>query len=113
MQDAQEVLVYYDGISVESLEVVDDKNVKVAVNVPSNCPLGEQIVQLRSTTGISEFRSFVVHGLPTVDEQEPNSSFDSPQSIGLNVAVAGVIQNEDVDYYSVALGKGPKVERRD
>ncbi len=41
--------------------------------------------------------------LPTVEEQEPNSEFTTPQEIESNVTVEGTIPREDVDYYAVNL----------
>ena len=59
--------------------------------------------------GISDYRSFFVGALPGVDEKEPNSSFDEPQPIELNVCVAGVLQNEDADYYRIHAKKGQRI----
>src|SRR5205085_2634202 len=47
--------------------------------------------------------------LPVVEEKEPNSDFAQPQKIDLNVTVAGTNENEDVDYFAVALKKGERL----
>jgi len=44
-----------------------------------------------------------------VQEKEPNSDFKEPQPIQLNQTVAGVIENEDIDYFSVNLKKGQRI----
>jgi hypothetical protein len=67
------------------------------------------LAHLRTKSGISEYRSFFVGPLPAVDEKEPNSSFDEPQLIEKNVCVAGVLQNEDADYYRIAAKKGERL----
>ena len=90
LKDAEEVLFYDPGVTVKKVEVVDPQNVKVTVDVAPDCRLGEHIAQLRTKSGISDYRSFFVGALPGVDEKEPNNWFDQPQPIELNVCVAGI-----------------------
>ena len=110
LADAQEVLVYEPGITVTKVE--PDKTgakVSVTVKVAPDARLGEYGVRLRTATGLPEFRSFWVGALPVVAEKEPNNDFKTPQPIDLNVTVAGVIENEDQDYFVVTLKKGQRV----
>ena len=109
VKDAEEALLYDAGITVKKLEVVDPQNVRVTVDVAPNCRLGEHIAQLRTKSGISDYRSFFVGALPGVDEKEPNNLFEQPQPIDLNVCVAGVLQNEDADYYRIQAKKGQRI----
>jgi Bacterial pre-peptidase C-terminal domain len=109
LKDAEEALLYEPGFTVKKVEVVDPQNVHVTIEVAPDCRLGEHIAQLRTHTGVSDYRSFFVGALPGVDEKEPNSSFDQPQPIELNVCVAGVLQNEDADYYRVHAKKGQRL----
>lgn len=107
--DVEEVLFYDPGVTVNKIENVDPQNVRVTVSVADDCRLGEHLAQLRTRTGISDYRSFFVGALPAVEEQEPNSEFDSPQRIEKNVTVAGVLQNEDADYYRIRCKKGERI----
>ena len=109
LADAQEVLFYSPGFSVSKLEVVNTNQVKVTVKIAADCRPGEHAMRLRTKSGISELRTFWVGALPIVQEKEPNSDFDKPQKIPLNVTVEGVVQNEDVDYYAVDLKKGQRL----
>ncbi|MFO0823734.1 MAG: PPC domain-containing protein [Gemmataceae bacterium] len=109
LTDAQEVLVYYPGISVKKLEMVNDATLKVTVAIAPDCRLGEHAFRVRTASGISELRSFFVGALPVIEEVEPNSDFDKPQPIPLNVTVHGVVQNEDVDYFVVECKKGQRL----
>jgi hypothetical protein len=109
LADVEEVLLYDGGVTVKKIEPVDAQNVRVRMEVAPDCRLGEHLAQLRTKTGISDYRSFFVGALPTVDEKEPNSSFDEPQPIDTNVCVAGVLQNEDADYYRMAAKKGQRL----
>ncbi len=109
LQDAEEVFLYDSGVTVTGVEVVDNKNVKVKINVAADCRLGEHVAQLRTRSGISDFRSFYVGALPGVDEVEENNSLETAQVIEQNVTVAGVITNEDVDCFSIDAKKGQRL----
>jgi hypothetical protein len=109
LTDAQEVLVYYPGITVKKLEVVNDAQLKVTVGIAPDCRLGEHAFRVRTATGISDVRTFWVGALPVVEEVEPNSEFDKPQPIPLNVTVHGVVQSEDQDYFVVDCKKGQRL----
>ena len=109
LADAQEVLIYYPGIAVKKMEVVNDATLKVTVGIAPDCRLGEHAFRVRTATGISDVRTFWVGALPVVEEVEPNSEFDKPQPIPLNVTVHGVVQAEDVDYFVVECKKGQRL----
>ena len=94
LADAQEVLVYYPGITVKKLEVVNDATAEGRrSNIAADCRLGEHAFRVRTATGVSELRTFWVGALPVVERGEPNSEFDKPQPIALNVTVHGVVQS--------------------
>lgn len=109
LSDAEEIFFYGDGITAKGIEVVDDKRVKVNIVVADDCRLGEHVAQVRTRSGISDFRTFVVGALPEVVEKEPNSLFDEPQVIETNVTVAGVVTSEDVDYFAIEAKKGERI----
>ncbi len=109
LADTQEVLVYYPGITVRKFEVVNDAAVKVTVQIAPDCRLGEHAFRLRTASGVSDLRTFWVGALPVIDEKEPNSEFERPQPIPLNVTVHGTIAGEDVDYFEVECKKGQRL----
>ncbi|MFT5300150.1 MAG: hypothetical protein ACI814_000924 [Mariniblastus sp.] len=107
--DAEEVFFYEKGFEAGKVEVIDANNVKVTVKVTADCRLGEHVAQVRTKTGVSDFRTFFVGALKAVDEAEPNSDFGKPQSVELNVTVQGIVLNEDVDYFLVNATKGQRI----
>lgn len=111
LQSPQEILLYRSGIQVLGIEPAseDHKTVKVKLRLAGDCPLGEHTLRLRTASGLTDLRSFYVGPFPTVEEQEPNSEFQSPQKIPLNVTVAGVVKNEDADFYLVEAKKGQRI----
>jgi hypothetical protein len=108
LDDAKEVLFYSPGFSVKKLEVVGGQ-VRATVQIAADCKLGEHAARVRTSSGISELRTFWVGALPVVQEKEPNSDFATPQKIPLNVTVVGVVDYEDVDYYAVECKKGQRL----
>jgi hypothetical protein len=109
LADAREILFYSPGIAVDELKVHDAKKVEAIVRVAADCRLGEHCLRLRTATGVTQLRTFWVGQFPSVAEQEPNSDFEQPQAIAMNVTVSGVVTNEDVDYYVVEVEQGRRV----
>jgi hypothetical protein len=107
--DAKEVLFYSPGFEVKKLTVVNDNVVQAVVKIAADCKLGEHAARVRTESGVSELRTFWVGALPVVQEKEPNSDFAAPQKIPMNCTVVGVVDYEDVDYYSVELKKGQRL----
>lgn len=107
--DAQEIIWYDSNITATKLDTVDDNHVTAMITIPADCRIGEHCLRLRTQTGVSELRTFFVGPLPSVAETEPNSEFESPQPIGLNTTIAGVVESEDVDYFIVDATKGTRI----
>jgi len=109
LEDAQEIFFYEPGFEVLEIKAADANNIDVKVRIAPDCVLGEHTAQVRTKTGISDYRTFFVGALPTVEEKEPNTDFATPQAIELNVTVSGTVQNEDVDYFVVNATKGQRL----
>ena len=109
LDDALEVFFYEPGFEVTKLAPVDANNIDVTMKIAADCVLGEHTAQIRTKSGISEYRTFFVGALPAVDEKEPNTEFAAPQPISMNTTVHGVVQNEDVDYFVVEAKKGERL----
>ncbi len=107
--DAKEVLFYDEGFEVKQIEQVDANNVKVTVACSETCRIGEHVAQLRTASGVSDYRNFFVGALPEIDEAEPNSEFTAPQKIELGTTINGVVTNEDVDWFLVEAKKGQRL----
>ncbi|MGI9244454.1 MAG: PPC domain-containing protein, partial [Verrucomicrobiales bacterium] len=109
LADVEEIIFYREGITTKELEVIDAKKVKAKISIASDCPLGEHQLRLRAKSGISFIRTFWVGQFPTLAETEPNNEFATPQKISLNHTVAGVLENEDVDYFAIEAKKGERL----
>src|SRR5262245_25200979 len=109
LDDTKEIVLYTSGISV--VKMVADKAdvVKATLKVAADCRLGEHQMRLRTATGVSELRTFVVGALPVVAEVEPNSEPAKAQKISLNSTIAGTVASEDQDFFLVTLEKGQRL----
>ena len=108
-EDALEVMIYEPGIDVVEFAVVNGGQVKAKLKIDPNCTLGTKHIRVRTASGLSDLRNFTVSALPTVMEVEPNSEFKQPQVVPNNVTVEGIIQNEDVDFFSIEAKKGDRI----
>jgi hypothetical protein len=109
LQDAEEVLCYEPGIQVLTLNLVTNKLVKARVKIAADCDLGEHHLRVRTTTGLSEVRTFLIGPFPVVEEVEPNNEPLKAQPVGLNTTITGVIKNEDVDCFAVEMKRGQRL----
>ncbi|MCA9006893.1 MAG: PPC domain-containing protein [Planctomycetaceae bacterium] len=111
LSDAVEILSYKKGFEFKEVKA-DPKNANVCtaiVKIAPDCALGEHTFQVRTKSGISDYKTFWVGQFPEVEEKEPNSEFETPQAIELNHTVTGVVQNEDVDHFVVTAKKGQRI----
>ena len=106
LADFEGLIFYSSGFSVKSIEKKEAAAVVLTLSVAPEVPLGLHSLRVRTTSGISHLRQITVGPYPTVNEAEPNSDFASPQVIGLNQTIEGVVTNEDVDHYRVTMKKG-------
>ena len=108
--NAEEILFYDDGITVESIAPFKDgKKVTAVVTVADDCRLGEHVVQIRTNDGITDFRNLFVGAMPQVDDSEPNNNLKTAQLVESDVTIAGVITPEDVDCFKITLKKGERL----
>lgn len=106
LQDARELLMDRPGIVVSEVKPVDNQKVEVTLTAAADLAPGFYPFRLVTETGVSNMRLLSVGALPVVAEVEPNSDFETPQKIDMNVTVTGVVTREDEDYFAVDLKAG-------
>ncbi|MBI1320373.1 MAG: hypothetical protein GC168_15705 [Candidatus Hydrogenedens sp.] len=109
LSDAVDVYFHSPGITASDIAVQDDGHVNVKFTIAPDCPVGPQLVRMRTRTGITSAVVFSVGNLPQHNETEPNSRLDEAEALALNSTVEGVIPSEDVDYYSFDLKTGDRL----
>ncbi len=108
LQDAEEIICYEPGIQVLKLNLVTNTSLKAQLKLAPDCSLGEHHLRVRTKTGLSELRTFLVGPFPVVGEIEPNDDPAKAQKVPLNTTVSGVIKSEDMDCFAVDLKKGQR-----
>ena len=109
LSDTVEVMAYTAGFTFGPIEVISPKHVKTKVTIAKEAALGEHLMRIRTSSGLSQVKSFWVGQFNNLAEKEPNSDFSSPQPVAMNTTVEGVLENEDVDYYVTAAKKGQRI----
>ncbi|MFO1065490.1 MAG: PPC domain-containing protein [Pirellulales bacterium] len=109
LADAKKLLFFESGFEVLSVTAEADNKVKAKIKIADTCSPGLHAMRLASASGISNLRYLGVSALPQIAEKEPNSDFATPQAIEFNHTINGVVQNEDVDYYSVELKENQQI----
>ena len=56
--DGEQILFYSPGFEVVKVETIDANNCKATVKIAPDCRLGEHVAQVRTKTGISDYRTF-------------------------------------------------------
>jgi hypothetical protein len=109
LEDVQDILFYDLGITVKSIKPQDARTAKATLAIASHARLGEHRLRVRTATGVSHLRNFFVGALPVVDEKEPNNDSAASQKIELNTTIAGLMENEGVDYFSIDAKPGQRI----
>jgi hypothetical protein len=109
LSDARQVLMELPGIEVTEVKPIDNSKVEVTLKAAEDLAPGLYPFRLVTATGVANLRLLSVGALPVVAEAEPNSDFESPQKIDMNVTVTGVIKREDEDFFAVDLKKGQRI----
>jgi hypothetical protein len=109
LADAKELFFYEPGITVTKLEAPTPQQITARLQIAADAPLGEHVLRVRTASGISDVLTFHVGPFPTTAEAEPNTAFDQPQPISLNVTVSGIVANEDVDHFVVEARQGQRI----
>lgn len=109
LADVEEILFYEPGFEVKGFTPVNGNSFKAKIAIKPDARLGEHVCQVRTKSGVSDFRTFFVGYLPDVAEKEPNSDFATPQPVAMNVTISGIAASEDVDYYVVEAKKGDRL----
>jgi len=109
LADVQEIFFYEPGLQAKQITADGNGALKVTVEVAADCRIGEHVAQVRTATGISDYRTLHVGSLAETTEAEPNSEFAQPQAVAVNTTITGVVDNEDVDHFVVTLSKGQRL----
>ncbi len=109
LEDAEEVIFHYPGITAKDLKVIDARKVEVTLVIAPDCRLGEHHLRIRCRSGMSYARTFWVSQFPNHAEVEPNDDIANPQKIPMNVTIEAEAKTEETDFYEVTAKKGERI----
>lgn len=109
LDDFESLIFFSPGFTQKSVEKVEKNKVELTLTIAPNVELGNHLMRIRTRSGVSHARQFFVGPFPNVEEKEPNSEFDTAQTIGFDQTVEGLITNEDVDYFKLSVKKGQRI----
>jgi hypothetical protein len=107
--EPQSVMLFEPGLVFEGLERIDDNRVKAKLTIADDCRVGRHAMRLHTASGVSTLATFHVGVLPEIAEIEPNSDWQSPQTIEVGCVVSGTVDREDVDFFAVELAAGERL----
>ena len=109
LNDAEEIFFYEPGFEIKEIKAVDGNTISAIVSVSADCAMGEHVAQVRTKSGISDYRTFYVGALKVQQETEPNTEYTQAQEIEQNTTMQGIVTSEDVDYFAVNCTKGQRL----
>lgn len=109
LEDFEGIIFYSPGISLKSVDKVEKNKVATTLSIAPEVPLGNHFLRLRTKSGVSFMRQIMVGPYPGLEEKEPNNDFETPQMVGFNQTVEGLVASEDVDYYKITAKKGQRI----
>ena len=109
LADFETIIFMSPGFTLKQVVKAENNKVDCVIGIAPNAQLGNHFFRIRTKSGVSHARQFFVGRFPNVEEKEPNNDFDTPQQIGFNQTIEGVVQNEDVDYFKITAKKGQRI----
>lgn len=105
----REVMFYKPGLTCESVVEAQDNEAVLKLRASDDCELGTHPFRIRTDLGITEMRTIRVSPLPIVNSAEPNDTIANANTVSLPATVIGVLEEGDVDGYSVLLQRGERL----
>jgi len=117
LADDPQLILYYPGIEVKSVEPSKDRNgqplsnsIVATLKVAPDCRPGTHALRVRTASGLTPMPVlFSVGVLSQVPEIEPNNTFEAAQSITNDTTIEGVVLAEDVDTFVLEAKKGQRI----
>jgi hypothetical protein len=109
LDDVRGLLAYQPGIALLFLKANQPGRVTARLRVAPDCPLGEHDFRVWTATGLSELMPLFIDPFPNVQCSGSNHTVARAQPVPINSTVNGVIQDEEIDYYSIQAKQGDRI----
>ncbi len=110
LTDADDIVIDgLPGVTAENVRPADDgRSAKATLHIAADAPPGRRMLRVKGgTTGLTNYRWFIVGALPEHIETEKNNSTDRAEVVELPVVVNGrIAQTLDQDLFRFSARKG-------
>lgn len=110
-EDATGLIFYDPGFEVVSVSDTTSSRFKAKIKIAPEAGIGEHNVRVLTASGVGELRTFYVtpYRLVMQAEKPKGGAKAEPQAVELNSTIAGQLQGDEVNRYTVELKKGQRV----
>jgi hypothetical protein len=109
LADFENIIFMSPGFTLKNVVKVENNKVECVIAIAPTVQLGNHFMRIRTKSGMSHARQFFVGPFPNVEEKEPNNNLETPQAVGFNQTIEGIVQAEDVDYFKITVKKGQRI----
>jgi hypothetical protein len=94
--------VFYDpGLSCQSIEAIQDDEIRLKISADSTCKLGSYPFRLIGPNGVSEMRSITLTPFPILSEGEASKQLPDG-----NRTILGTLEGDAIDTFEIELRQG-------
>ncbi len=101
LSEVKSVVFYEPGLSCNSIEVVQDDEIRLQIAAESNCKLGSYPFRLSGPKGVSEIRSITLTPFSILSEEEASKKVPTG-----NFTILGSLEGDSIDSYEMELKEG-------
>lgn len=101
LSDVKNVVFYEPGLSCDSVEIVQDDEIRLQIVAESNCKLGSYSFRLSGPNGVSELRSITLTPFAMLSEEEARKKLAAG-----NLTILGSLEGDSIDSYELELKEG-------
>lgn len=97
------------GLRLAKVVSIEEKQAKLELEATADAPLGLHAVHFLSKAGLSNPKVLAIDAAPQLAEQEPNNLPANATALAPPVAVSGVLEKTDLDYYRFEAAAGQRL----
>ena len=97
------------GLRLAKVVSIEEKQAKLELEAAADAPLGAHAIHFLSKAGISNPKVLAIDAAPQLAEQEPNNLPANATALASPIAVSGVLEKTDLDYYRFEATAGQRL----
>jgi hypothetical protein len=101
LNEVKNVVFYEPGMNCNSIEVVQDDEIRLQISAESHCKLGSYPFRLSGPNGVSEIRSITLTPFSMLSEEEASKKVPTG-----TFTILGSLEGDSIDSYEIELKEG-------